>query len=263
MEKFKHKKSLGQNFLNNEKVLLDIAGAIDTKEEDLIIEVGPGQGALTKHLINKKGLLYCYEIDERVKPYLSKFESSKTKIIFKDFLNSNFEDDINNLNYDRLYFIANIPYYITTPIIEKIVTSKVQVDAIVLMVQKEVALRLAAKPGSKAYGSLTVFLNYYYDIDYLFDVGRNNFDPVPNVDSAVVKFVKKQNSEEVKNEDVFFKLIYDAFKLKRKNLKNNLCTYNLEIIERLLNEEGLSLQSRAEQVPVSVFIKIANELSKG
>lgn len=261
MDDFKHKKSLGQNFLNNEEILVKIASAIDTTEDDLIIEVGPGQGALTKYLVKKNSNLICYEIDERIKKYLDKFENDKTRIIFADFLEVDFESEINNISFNKLYFIANIPYYITTPIIEKIVDSKVNVDSMVLMVQKEVALRLAAKPNSKNYGSLTVYLNYFYDIEYLFEVGRKNFDPAPNVDSAVVKFVRKENPMLAHNEEIFFRLIKDAFRLKRKNLRNNLSNYNLDIISNVLQKYDLNLQSRAEQVPVNVFIEISNELS--
>lgn len=259
MEKFKYKKSLGQNYLKDEKVLKDIANAIETKEEDLIIEIGPGQGALTKYLVEKPGHVICYEIDDRVYPYLKKYESDKCRIVMQDFMTIDFFADIKDYNYDNLYFIANLPYYITTPIIEKILSFK-KAKAMVFMVQKEVANRLAAKPKSKEYGSLTVYLNYYYDIIKLFEVNRNLFDPVPNVDSAVVLFQEHEKNFEVKNEELLFALIKDSFKMKRKNIRNNLRGYNLEVIEKVLIKYNLDLNARAEELSLDIFIDIANNL---
>lgn len=260
MEKFKHKKSLGQNFLKDEQILKQIADAIETSEIDTIIEIGPGQGALTKHLVQKPGFLFCYEIDERVKQWLEPLESDTTKVIWKDFLQVEIKEDIKANPKGKLYFIANLPYYITTPIIEKIIASKVGVEAMVFMVQKEVADRFSAKEGSKEYGSLTVYLNYYYEIEKLFNVSKTCFDPVPNVDSAVVKFTKRKEAFQVENEDFFFQFVQDAFHLKRKNLRNNLTQYDLAKIEEILARHGLSLQSRAEQIPMEVFIELANKL---
>lgn len=259
MEKFKHKKSLGQNFLKDEKVLKDIAHAIETKENDLIIEIGPGQGALTKYLVEKPGHVICYEIDDRVYPYLKKYESDKCRIIMQDFMQVDFFKDIKDYSYDNLYFIANLPYYITTPIIEKILNLK-KAKAMVFMVQKEVANRLAAKPKSKEYGSLTVYLNYYYDIIKLFEVGRALFEPAPNVDSAVVLFQKHNKKYTVKNEEQLFKLIKDSFKMKRKNIRNNLRNYDLETIEKVLIKHNLDLNARAEELSLDIFVDIVNNL---
>ena len=149
MGDFKHKHSLGQNFLKDKSVLTKIIDSVDVKEDDLIIEVGPGHGALTKYLKLFHANLRCYEVDERVKPYLEKFLDDKTKIVFNDFLKVNLEEDLKDINYNDLYVIANLPYYITTPIIEKMIESPLNVKAMVLMVQNEVADRLSAKCGSK------------------------------------------------------------------------------------------------------------------
>ena len=260
MEKFKHKKSLGQNFLKDEKVLNDIINAIDLQEDDLVIEIGPGQGALTKKLKEKNVNLLCYEVDFRTKDYLKKLEDEKTKIIYQDFLQSDILKDISHIKYQNLYIIANLPYYITTPIIKKIIDSKLCVKAMCLMVQKEVALRFSAKVGSKDYNSLTIYLNYYFDITKLIDVKNTCFDPVPKVDSAVVKFVAKKNNYMVKNEEFFFTFVRDAFRQKRKNLRNNLKNYDLVKIDEILKKYGLSLQKRAEEVPIEVFIDLANTL---
>ena len=187
MGEFKHKHSLGQNFLKDKSVLTRIIDSVDVKEDDLIIEVGPGHGALTKYLKLFHANLRCYEVDERVKPYLEKFLDDKTEIIFNDFLKVNLEEDVKDIKYNDLYVIANLPYYITTPIIEKMIESSLNVKAMVLMVQNEVADRLSAKCGSKEYGAISVYLNYYYKVEKLFFVSRKAFDPVPKVDSAVIK----------------------------------------------------------------------------
>ena len=261
VDNFKHKKSLGQNFLKDNTILDNIVKAIDLKENDLVLEIGPGQGALTKKLQTKNVNLICYEIDERTKPYLEKLSNVKTEIIYADFLKVDIKKDIEKYQYHNLYVIANLPYYITTPIIKKIIDSKIDVDGMLLMVQKEVADRFGAKPKSKDYGSLTIYLNYYFNITKLFNVPASCFDPAPKVDSAVVKFQKRKEEFPVINEEMFFKLVQDAFKQKRKNLKNNLTNYDLKKIESVLTNYNLSLQNRAEEIPIEVFIDLANKLN--
>lgn len=262
MGEFKHKHSLGQNFLKDTKVLTNIIDSVDVKEDDLIIEVGPGHGALTKYLKLFHANLRCYEVDERVKPYLEKFLDDKTKIIFNDFLKVNLEDDLKDIKYNDLYVIANLPYYITTPIIEKMIESPLNVKAMVLMVQNEVADRLSAKSGSKDYGAISVYLNYYYKVEKLFFVPRHAFDPVPGVDSAVIKLEKKEKELELIDKDKFFKLVRDSFMMKRKNLRNNLKQYDLDKVNSVLANYGLDISARAEQVPLECFVDIANEISK-
>lgn len=261
MGEFKHKHNLGQNFLKDKKVLIKIIDSVDIKEDDLIIEVGPGQGALTKYLKLFHANLKCYEIDMRVKKYLDSFIDDKTEIIYEDFLNVDLQKQIANIKYNDLYVIANLPYYITTPIIEKIIDSKLDVKAMVLMVQNEVADRLSAKPGSKDYGAISVYLNYYFDVEKLFIVNRSSFDPVPNVDSAVIKLTKKGEKYSV-NEKLFFDFVKNAFTMKRKNLRNNLKQYDLDLIAEILSKYNLTLQDRAEKVPLECFVDIVNKLSK-
>ena len=256
----KAKKSLGQNFLQDELVLKNIAGSINKTKNDLIIEIGPGMGALTKYLKEKKSFLICYEIDTRLKSFLKPFEDEKTKIIYQDFLKSNISLDSKDFNYENCYIIANIPYYITTPIIKHIINLE-KLKSMTLLVQKEVAERLCAIPGNKAYGSLTVYLNYYFNIKYLFDVPRFAFNPIPKVDSAVINFEKKKEKQTVKNEELFFKLINDSFKMKRKTLKNNLKDYDWNKIKTILEQNNLNDNVRAEQLSLDLFIQIANSLS--
>ena len=262
MDKFKHKKSLGQNFLKDDNVLNKIVNTISLQPEDLVIEIGPGQGALTKKLVQKNVNLVCYEVDERTKPYLGKLCNSKTKIIFNDFMKADIKEDIGNIKYNNLYIIANLPYYITTPIIMKLLEDRLDLNSITVMIQKEVAERFSSNINSKEYGSITLYLNYYFKINKLFDVSRNSFDPIPNVDSSVVEFDVKTNKVLVENEELFFNIINDAFRQKRKNLKNNLKNYDLEKIATVLKNYGLNLQNRAENLSINVFADIANSLNE-
>ena len=261
MGDYKHKKKFGQNFLKNKKVLISIIDSIDVKEDDLVIEIGPGQGDLTKYLKLYNCNLLCYEIDTDLKKYLDSFEDDKTRIIYKNFLDSNIKEDIKDIKYNNLYIIANLPYYITTPIVEKIIKDNIEVKEMALMVQKEVAYRFSANPGTRDYGSITVYLNSYFDIEMLFIVNRKDFDPVPNVDSAVIKLIRNNKQEEIKNKDVFNKLVKDAFFMKRKNIKNNLHNYDTNVLKKILLKYNLSITDRAEQVPIEAFIDIANTIS--
>ncbi len=261
MGEFRHKHSLGQNFLKDKNVLMQIIDSVDVKENDLILEVGPGQGALTKYLKLFKANLRCFEIDTRVKKYLNSFLDDKTDVIYKDFMQVNLQEEIEDIIYQDLYVIANLPYYITTPIIEKVLSSNLDVQAMVLMVQNEVADRLSAKPGTKDYGAISVLLGYTYQIEMLIFVSRSYFEPVPNVDSAVIKLTKRELIKEADNKELFEKLVRDAFMMKRKNLRNNLNKYDLEVIEPILTSYGLTLQDRAEKVTLACFIDIANALS--
>lgn len=257
--KFNFKKKYGQNFLQDKKVISDIALSINPNKNDLIIEIGPGSGALTKELVNYECPLLCYEIDTDVKNYLDQINKDNFTIIYDDFLNRDLKKDLSNYQYEKLYIIGNLPYYITTPIIMHILESKVEVENMVFMVQKEVADRFSAKPNTKEYGSISVFLNYYYDIEKLFVVNKNKFYPVPNVDSAVIKFTSKKEKLTV-DFDKFNRLVKDAFMMKRKNLRNNLRNYNLEKIDLILKEHNLSLANRAEDLSFDIFVDIANKL---
>ncbi len=261
MGEFKHKRSLGQNFLTDKGVLAKIIDQADVQTDDLVIEIGPGQGALTRFLKLYKANLVCFEIDKRVEKYLKDFVDDKTQIIYEDFMNADVESILKDIKYNDLYVIANLPYYITTPILKKIISSGIDVKEMVLMVQNEVADRFSAKPGSKDYGAVTVYLNYYYDIEKVIFVPRKAFNPAPNVDSAVIKLTKKVNKVSVQDEELFNKLIQDAFHMKRKNINNNLKDYDKDVLKEVLNKYGLDLTCRGEDIPVECFIEIANRLS--
>lgn len=255
MDNFKHKKSLGQNFLKDETILNKIVNAIDLQENDLIIEIGPGQGALTRKLQEKNVNLICYEIDERTKPFLEKIKTDKTNIIFNDFLKVDVCEDIKDYKYNNLYVIANLPYYITTPIITKIIESKIPIKAMVLMVQKEVADRFLAQSHSKDYGYFTLYLKYYFDISRVTNVPKTAFNPAPKVDSAVVKLVKRNNQLNI-DEQAYLQFLKDCFKQKRKTLKNNLSRYDWDKIKEVLVENELAENIRAEELDEELLIKI-------
>ena len=254
------KKKFGQNFLKDKNIITKIANVVETNKKDLIIEIGPGAGALTEELVKKSQLL-AYEIDKDLEETLiNKFKDNNFNIIFDDFLKRNLKEDLSQIKYDKLYVIANLPYYITTPIINKIINEKINVQEMVLMVQKEVGERFSAKLGTKDYSSITIFLNYYFDIKKEFIVSRNSFYPAPNVDSIIISLRKKEKKYNVKNEEIFFKLIRDSFVQKRKTLKNNLKEYNFLEIGKILQENNLPLDVRAENVPIEVFVEISNNL---
>ena len=260
MSKIPAKKSLGQNFLKDENILKKIADTIETNENDIIIEIGPGKGALTKYLVQKKGKLICYEIDERMKAILKKYENENTKVVFQDFLQRNIKEDL-PVNYENIYIIANIPYYITTPIIEHIIKCDIKEKAMTLLVQKEVGYRFSAQPGSKDYGFFTVFLNHYYHVNYLFDVSRKAFYPSPNVDSAVISFERNTcipSLDMIK----FQKFLKQCFLQKRKKLKNNLSKEDWQDTLEILKDNGYDENARAEDISYEIFVKIFNRLNK-
>lgn len=259
---FKIKKFYGQNFISDENIIDKIVDKSCIDNDTLVIEIGPGIGSLTYKLAQKAGFVLCYEIDETLKPLL--MDNMKNvdnyKVVFQDFLKSDVNSDLKQFDYKKIYVVANLPYYITTPIILKIIEDKINVDKIVVMVQKEVGDRFKAQPNTKDYNSLSVYLNYYYNVKKVMDVSRHIFVPKPNVDSIVVEFTKKENNYLLNNEDLFFKLIRDSFKQKRKTLKNNLAGYNLDKISEVLQKYHLDLNVRAEQLPIEIFVDIANNL---
>lgn len=259
---FNFKKNFGQNFIVDKNIIDNIIKFSLVDKDTMVIEIGPGAGSLTTALAASSKSVLCYEIDDSLKDVLS--DSLKNfdnvDIIYQDFLKANVSETLKKYNYDKLYVIANLPYYITTPIITKIIEDKLNVDKIVIMVQKEVGDRLKAQPGSKDYNSLSIYISYYFNVKKLMDVSRNVFLPKPNVDSIVIELSKKENKYKLKNENVFFKLVRDSFVQKRKTLRNNLKAYDLNIIEKVLNKYGYDLSVRAENLSIDVFVDIANNL---
>lgn len=261
MKNFEYKKSLGQNFLIDKNIINKIINSIDLKEESLIIEIGPGSGALTKELVKLNANIISFEIDTRLKSELDKLcnENNNLEIIYEDFLKIDLKEFLKQKEYKNLYFVANLPYYITTAIINKI-TEESNPNEMILMVQKEVADRFSAHPNTRDYGSISVFLQYNYDISKVVLVPKTCFYPSPKVDSVVIKFETRENKVKALNEEKFYKLIKDSFQFKRKNLRNNLKGYNQDKINEILKEYNKDLTARAEEISVEEFINISNNI---
>ena len=256
------KKKFGQNILKNISVVKRIVDVANIKEKSLVIEVGPGGAIMTRELAKRADNVLAYEIDEDLKDELySRLEGlNNVEVLFKDFLTSDLCGDVSKYDYENLYFVSNVPYYITTPIILKLIDSKLKFKRIVMMVQKEVGDRFTTGPGNKSYGSISVLLQYYFDARKEFLVSRNEFVPVPNVDSVIISFKEKENKYELLDSQFFEKLVRDSFQQKRKTIKNNLVCYDLEKVNMVLQRSGYDLSVRAEALPVNVFVDLANEL---
>lgn len=262
IDKFQFKKAYGQNFIKDKNIVINMVEDAEIKDDSLIIEIGPGSGVLTDILITSSKQVLSYEIDTRLKDYLlNKYKDKNVDFIFDDFLKRDIKEDISKYSYSHIYVIANLPYYITTPIVEKLINTNINIDNIVIMVQKEVGDRFNASIGTKEYNSLTVYLQYYFEIKKLFLVSRNSFIPKPNVDSVVISLKRKKELSYLKNSDLFFKLVKDSFRFKRKNLRNNLKDYDLKIIEEVLKKYNLDLTVRAEKISLDLFIEISNALA--
>ena len=266
MEKYdvKFKKKFGQNFLKNISVVNRIVDQADIDSNSLVIEVGPGGAIMTRELAKKAKYVLAYEIDNELADEIGKRLEGydNVTVLFQDFLLSDISKDISKYDFDKLFFVSNVPYYITTPILMKLINSGLSFNKIVMMVQKEVVDRFSTKCGTRDYGSITVLLNYFYDVHKVFIVSRNNFVPVPNVDSVVISFTEKKNKKELNNFSFFDKLVRDSFKYKRKTIKNNLKEYDLNIVNEVLSKHGYDLSVRAEMLDVDVLIDLANSLGK-
>lgn len=261
LNNFNFKKSLGQNFINDENIINKMVNSIDIDKDTLVIEIGPGAGILSKSIIPKSKYSILYEIDTRLEDILDDTlkDYDNYKIIFNDFLKEDIKSEIVKYSYDKLYVVANLPYYITTPIIYKL-TSEIEPDKILIMIQKEVADRLCASVNGKDYGYITAYLNYFYNIKKVFDVSRNNFTPKPNVDSSVIILSKRESNIKVKDVKYLDEFLKKCFKFKRKNLRNNLKGYDLNKINNILNKYEYDLSSRAENISIDIFVEIVNEL---
>ena len=254
------KKSLGQNFLNNDTVIYEIVSLFNVQENDLIIEIGPGRGALTKKLINKSCPLLCIEVDKDMAHYLNKYESDKCHILYEDILQCDLSKLVNNYEYDNLYVVGNLPYYITSPIMTYLINSKLNIKEMVFMVQNEVADRFCSLAGHKEYGYITLFIDYYYTVTKEIFVSKENFSPMPKVDSAVIKLTRKESIPNL-DEQRYFNFLKEAFQYKRKTLKNNLKKYDFNLINEVLKKYHLSETTRPEEITQEIFIEIFKKIS--
>lgn len=258
MSEFNFKKKYGQNFLNNEDIIDKIVSSIEPNQNDLIIEIGPGSGALTRKLKSYNATLLAFEIDGETRQYLDKLENKKTHIIYEDFMTADVPKILSDYSYDKLYIIGNLPYYITTAIIDRIINLELNPEQITIMVQKEVADRFLAKPRTKDYGYMTLILNYWFDLVRVVEAPKKYFTPVPKVDSTVLKLVK--NPIEQIDYPKFVKLLKDSFQFKRKTINNNLKGYDKDKVASILEKHGYTLSNRAEEIDLETYIDLVKNI---
>lgn len=260
MSNIKLKKSLGQNFLQDNNIIDKIINVTDIKDKT-VLEIGPGDGALSSKLIKQVNNLICIELDNQLIPLLEdKFKDyDNFNLIHQDFLKV---DPLTFKKYNNIKVIANLPYYITSKIINKILIEYPNVDQLVVMVQKEVGLRLTSKPNNKTYGSLSVFVQTLCDVKYEFSVSKNVFKPVPKVDSAIISFKKKEIDIDVKDYTFFLKT---CFMQKRKTLLNNLSkgySVDKDTLLTFLEQYSITNNTRAEQLSVEEFLTLYKNIKE-
>lgn len=268
---FSFKKSLGQNFLIDTNILDRIVDHAHLKEGSGVIEIGPGIGALTEQLARRSGKVVAFEIDQRLLPILEDTLSpySNIKIIHQDVLKA----DVANVIKDEFHgikdimVVANLPYYVTTPIIMKLLEEKLPIRGIVVMLQKEVAERIAAKPGNKDYGSLSIAVQYYTQAETVMVVPKTVFVPQPNVDSAVIRLtVREEPAVKTKDEEFFFQVTRAGFNQRRKTLLNNLTSAlpdgkaKKEQILNALSEANIDPVRRGETLSIEEFGRLSDAL---
>lgn len=256
-------KKLGQNFLINESIIYDIVKKANVTKEDVVIEIGPGLGSLTKELINNAKKVIAIELDPNMIDILkSRFGIfDNFEVIYGDVLKIDLEELIKG--YDSVKVVANLPYYITTPIIMKLLEDKLKIKSITVMVQKEVGERICATHKDKEYGAITVSVQYYSEPQIIIDVPKENFLPAPEVDSCVIRLnMREKPPVSLKDEKLFFRLVKGAFTQRRKTINNSLtCSgKSKEEIMAALNKLGIDSKLRAENLSIQQYADIANTL---
>jgi 16S rRNA (adenine1518-N6/adenine1519-N6)-dimethyltransferase len=261
---FKHKKKYGQNFLTNaSQVLNKIIEVSNVTPEDTVVEIGPGEGALTELLLEHSKKVICMEIDTDLEKILRrKFNSNpKFTLLMGDVLEEDFQKNVG----EAAKVVANIPYYITSPIIHKLIDNRNLINEIYIMVQKEVAERICAKSG-KERSVLTLSVEYYGEAEYLFTIPKEDFTPVPKIDSAFmsIKLRKDNKYEKMVDEKTFFKYVKAAFANKRKNILNNFSSlgFSKDILREKLGKIGIEGNRRAESLSIDEYMEIIKVLEE-
>ena len=264
-------KNLGQNFLINEEVVKNIVGCSNIEKEDLVIEIGPGLGTLTKYLLEKAGKVICIELDTKMLQILedrfslyNNFELINNDVLKVDLKNI-IEKEKTEGKIKNVKIVANLPYYITTPIIMKLLEEELELESITVMIQKEVADRLIATPGEKNTGAITYSVYYYADSEAIMEVPNSSFIPEPEVTSKVIKLnIRKEPAVKPKDKEKMFKIIKYAFMQKRKTLLNSLTNNgvfkNKPQGTEILNSLGIKENVRPEELTLEQFEKISNIL---
>ena len=270
---FSFKKSLGQNFLIDPNILQRITETAQLTKETGVIEIGPGIGALTEHLARAAGKVVAFEIDQRLLPILDETLApyDNVTVINEDVLKADVKEVVERefAQFDRLMVVANLPYYVTTPIIMKLLEDKIPVNGFVVMLQKEVGDRISAKPSSKEYGSRSIAVQYYTEASIAFIVPKTVFMPAPNVDSAIIKLnVRSEPAVSVDDEDFFFLVTRTSFAQRRKTILNNLVNglpggkeKKNDIVEAL-EEAGIEPSRRGETLSLDEFAALSQVLAK-
>ncbi|MDD2217871.1 MAG: 16S rRNA (adenine(1518)-N(6)/adenine(1519)-N(6))-dimethyltransferase RsmA [Eubacteriales bacterium] len=270
--KFRLSKSLGQNFLTDKNIIDKIIEAADISENDMVIEIGPGIGVLTAEAAQRAGHVVALEIDKNLIPILSETLAlyNNVEIINADILKTDLNVIIERKKAEDptirgVKIIGNLPYYITTPIIMKILEENVKADIVIVMMQKEVAERIKATPGGKIYGAISAAVQYYCEVIDVAKVSRHVFIPEPKVDSAVLRLdIREKKPVSLDDEDLFFACIKASFGQRRKTLLNSLtgiCGLNKEETRGLLEAVGIDPIRRAETLSIEEFALIANQLT--
>ncbi|TYS13646.1 16S rRNA (adenine(1518)-N(6)/adenine(1519)-N(6))-dimethyltransferase RsmA [Rossellomorea vietnamensis] len=268
---FSFKKSLGQNFLIDPNILRNITDYAGLTKKTAVIEIGPGIGALTEHLARTSGKVLAFEIDQRLLPILADTLSpyNNVTIVNEDVLKSDVQSMIEKElgGYEEIMVVANLPYYVTTPIILKLLTEGLPIKGICVMLQKEVGDRIAAKPGTKEYGSLSIAIQYYTQAETVMIVPKTVFMPQPNVDSAVIRLTKRaEPAARVDDEEFFFKVTRSSFAQRRKTILNNLTSQlpdgkqKKDEITASLERAGVDPGRRGETLSIQEFAHLSNEL---
>ena len=265
----KANKSLGQNFLIDDEIIEGIVKSAGISKSDMVIEIGPGLGTLTSRLLEEAGKVIAIELDERMITILQDRFSfyGNFKLLHEDVLKVDLKHLIeeNKENLEHVKIVANLPYYITTPILMKLLEDRLQIESITVMVQKEVADRITATPGSKNTGAITYSVYYYANPQEVFFVSKDCFIPSPEVNSEVIKLeIRKEPVVELKDEALFFKVIKASFMQRRKTLLNGLVNggivQNKEKGKALLEKLNLDENVRGENLTIEQFAKIVEEL---
>jgi 16S rRNA (adenine1518-N6/adenine1519-N6)-dimethyltransferase len=268
---FSFKKSLGQNFLIDTNILNRIVDHAELGEGSGAVEIGPGIGALTEQLAKRAKKVVAFEIDQRLLPILNDTLSPypHVEVFHQDILKADVSTVLQETmgEIEDVMVVANLPYYVTTPIIMKLLEEQLPIRGMVVMLQKEVAERISAKPGTKEYGSLSIAVQYYTQAEVVMIVPRTVFVPQPNVDSAVIRLLKREEpAVKVKDESFFFSVVRASFSQRRKTILNNLIS-SLEngkekkaVIEQCLNHADIDPRRRGETLSIQEFGRLSDEL---
>ncbi|MBC8485372.1 MAG: 16S rRNA (adenine(1518)-N(6)/adenine(1519)-N(6))-dimethyltransferase RsmA [Bacteroidetes bacterium] len=259
--KYRPKKFLGQNFLVDDNIAKKIVRSLDIKENDPLLEIGPGHGSLTKHLVKISKNYSVIELDKNIIEKLKQQYENKIKIIHKDFLELDFNTDLKDVlkNDRKIKIIGNVPYNITTEILFKLFKSKDRIDSVVMMIQKEVAQRLTAKPNTKDYGILAIQTQLNSEPSILFNVPPTAFFPKPKVHSSVIRLDFGKEKYNLYNKELFTRIVKESFGKRRKTMRNSLKDLfsDLNINTSLIN---FDFSRRPENVSIGEFVNFSNEI---